>query len=230
MAGSCWAILLAAGKDQEFSGGADAAFLGIGSRPALACVAAAAEACKDVDGLVVVAPKDRMEMIGPMGFRFGLNKIRAAIPGVGRQMANLLCAWERVADRAEWVVILEATRPMVTSDMISETLQAARRTGGAVMVSEIVDPIRVAVRKGIHESVSAKPAWSIQSPMAFSADIFRKLLALGAKKKSEEVDLVEQATGLGCAVRLVPSPHLNLRVRTADDLAVAAYLTGEKRV
>jgi len=230
MSGSCWAIVLATGRDQEFSTGAETAFLGVGNRPSLACVLCAIENCRRIEGAVVAMARDKLEMMGPMRFRFGIGKVRASIAGVSRRTANLIRAMESVDDGAGWIVVMEACRPLVTPDMITQVLEAAERPGAAVIAQSIGDPIRMERRKGDHEAVRGGGLWSVQSPMVFRSDIFRRMLDAAQKAKEDVCDLIDLALGAGARVRMVSAPGANPALRTVDDLAIAAHLAGEKRV
>ncbi len=226
MAGPCWAIIVAAGKDQELAGGADVAFLGVGNRPAIAHAMAAADLCRDIEGIVVVAPRERVEMVGAMKFRFGFNKLRAVLPGAAQRLANIGAALEAFDDEVEWAVVLESARPMVTPAMVATTLAEAQRTGAAAMGDVIGDPVRVEIRKGEVSALDARCAWAVQTPQAYRCELLRKALAAGRKRRSEAADLTALVDAAGGHLRMVQSPRMNLRLRSADDLTAAAHLSG----
>ena len=226
MAGPCWAIVLATGKDQELSGGADVAFLGVGNRPALAHAMAAAETSRDVEGIIVVAPRERVDMVSAMKFRFGFNKLRAVLPGGAQRLANIGAALESFEDEVEWAVLLECSRPMVTHAMVSTTLAEAQRTGAAAMGEVISDPVRVEIRKGEVGALEARCVWAVQTPQAYRTELLRKALAAGRKRRGDAGDLTTLIDAAGGHLRMVQSPRMNLRLRSADDLTAAAHLSG----
>lgn len=226
MAGPCWAVVLATGKDQTLAGGADIAFLGVGNRPALAHAMAAAEGCRDVEGIVVAAPRERIDMVGAMKFRFGFNKLRTVLPGGTQRISNIGAALDTFEDEVEWAVVLECARPMVTPAMVADTLAGAQRTGAAAMGDAISDPVRVEVRKGEEEALDARCVWAVQTPQVYRCDLLRKAVAAARKRRGEAPDLTALIDAAGGRVRMVQCPRMNLRLRSADDLTAAAHLAG----
>lgn len=226
MAGHCWAIVLATGKDQELSGGAEVAFLGVGNRPALAHAMAAAEGCRDVEGIVVVSPRERIDMVRALKFRFGFNKLRAVLPGGAQRLANIETALETFEEEVEWAVLLESARPLATPGMVAAVLADAQRTGAASTGELTADPVRVEVKKGEIEDLQARSIWLVQTPQAYRVDLLRKAVAAGRKRRGETSDLTVLVDAAGVKIRMTPSPRMNLRLRTADDLTAAAHLAG----
>ena len=226
MAGPCWAVVLATGRDQALAGGADIAFLGVGNRPALAHAMAAAEACRDVEGMVVIASRERVDMVSAMKFRFGFNKLRAVLPGGAQRIPNIGEAVEAFDEEIEWAVVLECARPMATPAMVSDVLAGAQRTGAAAMGDAIADPVRVELRKGEEEMLDARCVWAVQTPQAYRCDLLRKAVAAARKRRGEAPDLTALVDAAGGHVRMVQSPRMNLRLRSADDLTAASHLSG----
>lgn len=224
MAGMCWAIILGAGKDQELAGGAEVAFLGIGNRPAIAHPMCAAETCRDIVGMVVSAPRERVEMIRAMKPRFGYEKLRAVLAGGQQRLANIDAALGAFEDDVEWAVILESARPVPNAAMVSAVLDAAQKTGAAATAESIDDPVMAEIRKGEMQGVAARTVWVVQTPQAYRVPLLRKALAVWRKRRGEGSELSELVDGVGGRIRLVPSPRMNLRLRTADDLSVASNL------
>lgn len=224
MAGTCWAIVLGAGKDQELAGGAEVAFLGIGNRPAIAHPMCAVEICRDVTGIVVAAPRERVDMVRAMKLRFGYDKLKAVLAGGQQRLANVEAALDAFEDDVEWAVLLESARPVAGSAMVSAVLDAAQKTGAASTAEAIEDPVMAEVRKGEMQLVAARAVWVLQTPQAYRVPLLRKALAAWRKRRGDGVELPALIEGAGGKIRLVPSPRMNLRLRTADDLSVASNL------
>lgn len=224
MSGVCWAIILGTGADQELAGGVEVAFLGIGSRPALAHPMCAAESCRDITGMVVAAPRERVEMVRAMKQRFGYDKLRAVLPGGAQRLANIETALDAFEDDVAWAVILESARPVTGAAMVSAVLDAAKKTGAAAIAEAIDDPVMAEIRKGETQMVEARTVWVVQTPQAYRVPLLRKALAAGRKRRGEGANLPGLIDGAGGKIRLVQSPRMNLRLRTADDLSVASNL------
>ncbi|MCX7818905.1 MAG: 2-C-methyl-D-erythritol 4-phosphate cytidylyltransferase [Kiritimatiellae bacterium] len=227
MADRAWAIVLGAGREQKLTSGADTAFLSLSSRPAIAHLMCAVEACREVDGMVVVVAPDRVEMPQAMRLRFGITKLRAVRAGTDRRSSNLAQALEAFEEDVKWAVILETGRPTVGCAAITETLKAASRAGAACVAELITDPVLlVSGRTTRRLDVKIQP-WVIRSPRAYRTDLLRKALALAARKRWEGPDESVWIEAAGGTLRTVPPTRPPVHLRTADDLSMAALLLSQ---
>ena len=226
MTHSAWGVVLATGKSQELATGAEVAFLGVGSRPVLAHVLRAFEECRDIEGVVVVASRERMEMVNALSVRFGCGKLRSVVPGQASRRANVEAALEYMGEEDVGVVaIQEVSFPCVTSGMISAAVALARRGGGGIVATPLKDVAKIGHKSGqVKQTWQGGDLWVAQSPQAFPREILVKALQMAGRKHlacEEESELVER---LATPVRMAVPDRLNLRIRTADDLALAAQL------
>ena len=60
-----YGIIVAAGKSQRMGPKVDKAFLSFGSKPVLAYSLLAFEKCPDIDGIILVVRKDRLDAASP---------------------------------------------------------------------------------------------------------------------------------------------------------------------
>ena len=70
-----YGLVIAAGKGGKFGASVDRAFLSLGPRPILAYSLLAFEACADIDGVILVVRKDRVDAARGMAQIFGCSKI-----------------------------------------------------------------------------------------------------------------------------------------------------------
>ena len=136
-----YGLVVAAGKAGKMGGNVDRAFLSLGPRPVLAYSLLAFEACEDIDGVIVVVRKDRVDGTGSMAQLFGCSKVMKVIPGAALRQTSVLNGLKAMPEDAKFVTIHEASRPCITPEMISETLQAAKRGGAAAVALKISDAV-----------------------------------------------------------------------------------------
>lgn len=221
-----WAIILGAGREQRLANGVDVAFLTLANRPAIAHLMCAAEGCADVRGLVTVVGPERLEMPAAMSLRFGIAKFRGAQPGAELRATNLSRALEAVDEEAEWVVVLEVCRPLVSSSMISDTLKAAAKSGAAAGAETIADPALLHTGKTSQWIEGRSSVWILRGPRVYRIGLLRKALAVAARKSADGDDEIRWVAKAGGEVRPVLSARPHLRLKTADDLSIAAHLLG----
>ena len=69
------AIIVAAGKSERMGGGADKAFLNLGSKPVVAWSLLAYEKNVDIDRIILVVRKDQLTAAKAVARMFGISKI-----------------------------------------------------------------------------------------------------------------------------------------------------------
>ena len=225
MALTSWAIVIATGKSQELTAGAETAFLGVGSRPVLAHVMEAFERCREIEGIVVAASRDRLDMVRALGQRYGCAKLRSVVLGSAQRRATLEAALKVLDETVGMVTIHDVCRPCITTAMITETVLAARRCGAAIVAAPIHEPVKVSARgTTVERTFREGSLWVAQSPQTFRLELLQQALAAAHKKR---LTLEEESAAfelISSEVRLVDPKRLNLRIRTAEDLALAAQL------
>ncbi len=149
----------------------------------------------------------------------GGARVRIVAGGASRaETLRLLVA----ASAAPWLVLHDAVRPFVTTDLAGRVLDAARRSGAAAAALPNADFLYA--RDG---SLQAAPnhAFAIQKPVAFArAAMLRGLAAAdrnGARGDESALEILALASQ---SVAFVPGSAANLKLTTPDDLTLARRL------
>ena len=222
-----WAIVLACGKEQEVSPGVDAAFLALGSRPLLSRSLQVLEQNSEIDGVILVVRKDRIDTTLHVIRSFGCRKISAVVAGGPVRLTNLKDAYAQIPDSATIVVVHDASRPFVIDQTVTDTVKAAKRYGAAVAAARSADAVKFAEKgQKAEKTLERNSIWLVQTPQAFKRPVFEKLLKNGAKLKDDESGLLEKSKQ---DVHLVASPAGNMKIRTSDDLTLASAILSVSR-
>jgi 2-C-methyl-D-erythritol 2,4-cyclodiphosphate synthase len=126
-----------------------------------------------------------------------------------------------VSPAAEIVVIHDAVRPLVGSALIARTIDAAAAYGAAIAALPASDTVKRAdARRFVVDTLPRERIFLAQTPQAFRAEVLRASLASvdAALEATDEAALVERS---GYPVQLVDGDPRNLKITTADDLAIA---------
>lgn len=226
MTGTAWGIIITGSKADEFAADVDTAFLTLGSKPVLTYSLNAFERCPDVEGLVLVATKERIESIRAMVQMFGCYKVKKIIPAPASRTASILAGLKVLEDhRTSIVVVHEGTRPCVTPEQISETIKSARKFGSGVLATHVTEPIKD-VPKGtkVKACLPAGTLWATASPQSFKFDILRKAVETAARKKTAFQDEAEALAMVKADVHIVPTQRPALKIGSPRDLMLADLL------
>lgn len=220
-----WGLVMATGKSEQISSEIETAFLYLNDRPVLAYSLSAFMRCADIEGIVVVVSRERAESVLGMVQMFGYSKVRKIVVGSARRSASMAAGLEHVDDEVEFVCVHDASRPLVTPALISETVRCAWKHGSGVAAAEIADAV-VSAKKGAvdeRQDVDGR-LWTVGSPQAYPRAALAKAYPKAAKNRKNYEDDLAAALAQGIAPRLVPTAAISLRIRSAEDLAPALAL------
>jgi len=220
-----YAIIVAAGRGERMGAKVDKAFVSLGSRPVLAHSLTAFEKCADIDGAILVVRRDRLDAARAMADMFGCSKVRRIVPGGARRQDSVQSGLDALPEEVRIVAVHDGARPCVTPDLISQTVKAAKRYGSGVAAVRINDTVKY-VERGltVTRTMDRSKLWAVQTPQTFKLEVLREAFASLARHKATVTDEAAAVEKLGQKVRLVPSSVANMKITTAEDLAVATTL------
>jgi 2-C-methyl-D-erythritol 4-phosphate cytidylyltransferase/2-C-methyl-D-erythritol 2,4-cyclodiphosphate synthase len=217
------AIIAAGGRGVRVGGARPKQFLALGGRPILQRSVEAFLSSDRIAEIVVALPSDLAASIPDYLQHRG--KPVHVVEGGERRQDSVANACARMSGDADVVVIHDAARPLVTSDLIGRTVDAAARYGAAIAALPVSDTVkRGGADRFIVETIPRNEVFLAQTPQAFRVDVLRAALAQAAAfDATDEAMLAERA---GHRVHLVEGDPRNLKITTADDLATAERLVG----
>ena len=221
-----WGIILAGGKGEELDSiKADTAFLPLGDKPVLAYSLEAFDQCPDIEGIVVVLKKDRVDALRNLVQMYGVTKIRKVVTSSGPRSKMIGASLKALDPDVTISVIHEASRPFVNPDLITETIKASKRYGCGASATKIQESVKY-VEKGqkVSKTMEGQSLWIVQTPQAFKLELLQKGLDEATKKKvtlQEETEAIEL---LKKEVHLVPASDAYMKIRTPEDLIIANAL------
>ncbi|HYP41371.1 MAG TPA: 2-C-methyl-D-erythritol 4-phosphate cytidylyltransferase, partial [Chloroflexia bacterium] len=223
------AIIVAAGRSQRM-GGADKQLRTIAGVPVLARTVEAFSACPDVGAIVLVLNPDNMVGAAEMKMEYGWDKVQAMVPGGERRQDSVAAGLAAVKSMGqggagyEWVAVHDGARPLVTPDVISRGLEAAREVGAAIAAVPATDTVKVVdASRTITATPERSNLWLAQTPQ-----VFRTSLLVGAYDALASDDALLDVTDCarlleltGHAVKVFEGERTNIKITTPLDLWIA---------
>lgn len=159
--------------------------------------------------------------------RYGLSKVTKIVAGGKERYDSVyegLCATD-----AEYVLIHDGARPVLTSDLIDRMIQGVETTGACIAAMPVKDTIKLSdEHKQVASTPDRKHLWMVQTPQCFARTLLEESYEiLKCKQKAgenvpditDDAMIVEYATGK--KITLVEGAYTNLKITTPEDLAVA---------
>lgn len=134
--------------------------------------------------------------------------------------------WSGVSSaRGDFVLVHDAARPCVSSDVISRTVQDAQRQGGAIAALPVSDTVKRSNGTGIiAQTLDRSEIWLAQTPQVFRRDLFVAALESARQEGFQGTDCASIMERMGHEIALTPGDTDNLKVTFAADMERAAAI------
>jgi 2-C-methyl-D-erythritol 4-phosphate cytidylyltransferase len=209
------ALLVAAGGGERLGADRPKAFVVLAGCPMLEWSLAALRPA--VDHVVVALPEGEDAPPGTLPAPGGAWR--------SASVRNALAA----APPGDPVVVHDAARPLVTTELVERCLAAVEGVEGAIAAAPVSDTVKEAGGDGlVSATLDRSRLWAVQTPQVFRRDALERALAVDDEVLAQATDdawLVERSGG---RVRVVPSLPANLKVTTPSDLRVAEDVLRER--
>jgi 2-C-methyl-D-erythritol 4-phosphate cytidylyltransferase len=218
-------VVVAAGKSERMGAGIDKAFLNLGSKPVLAFSLLAFEHCPEIEGVILVVRKDRLEAARGLVQIFGCSKVQTIVAGGATRQESVAAGLAELPEGVSLVAVHDGARPCVQPELIADTLRSAKRYGSGVAATKVTDTLKE-VQRGfvVAKTVDRSKLWAVQTPQSFKLSLLREAFAAVSSRKRQVTDEASAVELLGKPVHLVPASPSNLKITTTDDLVVAEAL------
>ena len=215
-------ILLAAGPGTRLGAKRPKAFVGLGDRVLLAWSLDVFEQHPAVDSIVLVVPEGWKEPAAILIDDLGCDRVSSIEVGASTRAGSVLAGLAAVADRRETAVLVhDAARPLVTSQMVDRTL-AGLADGFDVVVPTlpVYDTIKQVDASGV--VVATPPRDSLraaQTPQACRASVLRAALeAIPDDEMAAVTDCAQAIERAGGRVLAVEGDTRARKLTTLEDL------------
>ncbi len=221
------ALIVAAGRGtRAIGGGSDEPpkqYACVGARSVLARTLAAFLEHPAIDHvLVVIHPEDADRYAAQIPSTC-VKLLAPCIGGATRQQSVMNGLEALCACAPDRVLIHDAARPFVDASLLDSVLAALDRHPAVISALAVTDSVKHADSSGqITKSIDRTGLWRAQTPQGFQfAGILAAHRAAQAAAREDFTDDAAVAEWYGLGVAVVPGSARNVKITTAEDLALA---------
>ena len=184
--------------------------------------------------ILTVPAADREFCLNDIVARYGFHKITKVVAGGEQRQDSVRHGLAEVDQNADVVLIHDAVRPFLTTDMVARVVDAAAQHGAAIVAIPMRDTIKRAGPDGFIEStVDRNHLWLAQTPQAFQRPLLQMAHRKAQLEKYHATDDAQLMEWLGHRVAIVEGSGENIKITRPEDLGIGeAILTargGDKR-
>lgn len=225
MSGRVAAIVLAGGVGSRFGAQISKVYVSLGGQPMLSHSLAAMDRSRAVDDIVVVIRKGDRPAFDDVVASTGTSKIRAVVPGDVTRQGSEWAGIQAVRDRCagvDLVLLHDAARPLVTTDLIDRVVAQVRSDGGGAI------PVRPLDQDLIDDRgcrVDTANLVAVQTPQVFTLQALLQVYAQAVADGFAGVDTSQTMQAYtDIAVVVVPGSPDNVKITHPGDLELAERL------
>lgn len=220
------AIIVAGGKGTRFGGHRPKQFLEINGTPIIVHTLRQFEHAQEIDAVVVAVPAEEVNTFRAAVEVSDLKKVSQVVAGGDTRAQSVRCGLAAI-DTAEIVAVHDAVRPLVTPEEIDQVMLAANDSGAAILVAPVSDTIKEVNHNRILRTAPRAQLRRALTPQCFRFDILKRAYADLEEIESLRIEVTDDSflvERLGVPIIAVEGSARNIKITTAEDLAVAERL------
>lgn len=219
------ALLTAAGTGTRMHQDIPKQFIHVDNKPVIIHTMEAFQKHPSIDAIVVVTLESWSEVLRAYAKQFNITKLKWVVPGGATGQESIRNGLEKIAEEMspeDVVMVHDGNRPMISSEVISDSLATFARYGSAVAVIPCTEVVFES-EDGISSKVSTprEKLFRTQTPHTY-----RVKELLDAHKKAEELGITNTAAScmlmkeLGRETYFSRGSEENLKITTTEDLKI----------
>lgn len=230
------ALLTAAGKGTRMKSEIPKQFLHINNKPVILYTMEAFQKNPDIDAIIVVTLESWKEMIWAYAKEYGIEKLKWVVSGGATGQESILMGLKELkkdCSMSDVVMIHDGNRPMITDDIIEDSLRVFKQEGGAVAAIPCIEAIYKSENgKNSTISLDRKEMFRTQTPHTYTLEKLLWAHEQAAKKHIENTTATcVLMSELGETIYFSLGSEKNLKLTTKEDVDIfLALLKQERRI
>lgn len=226
------AVIPAGGRGARMGGHIPKQFLSLGGVPILVHSLRVLEAVPAITHIILAVPETEREYcLHEIVTRYQLSKVTKIVAGGERRQDSVRHGLMAVQEGVEVILVHDAVRPLITSDVVERVIARAKETGAAIAAIPMRDTVKRVGQEGmIDATVDRTPLWLAQTPQAFRTGLLRDAHRKAHLERFDATDDAQLLEWMGFPVAVVEGSEENIKITRPQDLAVGeAILAARKK-
>lgn len=221
-------IVVAAGAGTRLKASKPKALVLLNKKPLVWYALNVFERSKHITSVIVVGHPDYLKDFHSIVKKSKFKKICAITPGGETRAESVSRGLMCVEKDTQVVMIHDAARPFVTPKMIADSVDIMERQQAAIVAVPVKATIKTADPKNLFvtQTLMRDTLWEVQTPQTFRRSIIDR--AHQEKHCCQATDDAMLVEHMGVKVKILMGDYKNIKITTAEDLALARLWLGHK--
>lgn len=218
------AIVLAGGNSDNNRQKIPSQFLTEQGKPIIMYCLSAYQMHNLIDDIYVVCLKGWEDIVAAFAKQYNITKLKNIIPASNSGMLSLKNAINYIKSRyspEDIIIIQEATRPMINSEVISKLLRSCFETGSTIMCHSMNDYVQFDISGENPKYIDRNFTVALQSPEAHKLHLLNELFETAHKQKHPltESNCTMLLYNLGYKINFLQNNINNIKITSEENMA-----------
>lgn len=223
------AVIVSAGNSTRM-GGVNKQFLELDGAPVIVNTITMFQRSNLIDEIVIVTRESDIEEIKNLIDKYKFTKVSAVVTGGETRQLSVYNGVVNTLKNTDIVAIHDGARPLVTVNVIEETIQAAADYGAAATGVKVKDTVKVVDdNDNIIDTPDRTYMRFIQTPQVFDKKLYLDAVKTveNSKNFTDDCMLIE---AYGKTVKFVHGDYENIKITTPEDIELAENYLKRRRI
>lgn len=222
------AIIAAAGQGKRLGGKRAKQFLELAGTPVIIHTLKRFEQCAAIQEIFLVLPATDAASFLTLAAKYGLRKLTRVVTGGATRAESVWRGLQSVrAATAEVVAVHDGVRPFVTPEEISRTVEAARKSGAAILTAPAIDTIKEVENGLVRRTLMRTELRHALTPQCFHYALLRRAYESAGDLGADITDCSALVERLGAPITVVEGDPRNIKITRPADIALAETILKE---
>lgn len=223
------ALILAGGTDPKFQMNVPKQFVNVNDRPVIVYTLEVFQNHPAIDMIIVSCLNGWQEMVRAYAKQFKISKLEKIVQGglFGQDSSyNGIIALEEICRKGDIIVVHDAIRPLVSQQMVSNSIQVCRENGMGVAAVNSMDTImRLGEGRTGVQSINRYEVMRIQTPQSYEYELLKNSHEEAIEREiRNQFDVNSMMSALGKTIYFSQGSDLNLKINTIEDIEMFRVL------
>ena len=224
----CAAVIVAAGQSSRMKG-EDKILLQLEGRSVIDRTIEQFQNSEYVNEIVIVTRPDLKGYLQSLCKANKYDKVLSITEGGDTRVRSVMLGLDHVSDKRGLVAVHDGARPLVTVDLIQETIGKAETFHAAAPAIPVKDTIKIAKNCIVTQTPSRSDLYAVQTPQVFDFDLLRGALQNALQKNLPITDDCSAVEAMGMSVYLTSGSEENIKITTPMDIDLAEAILRRRK-
>lgn len=223
-------IIPAGGVGKRFGSDLPKQFIELKNTPIIIHTIKQFDKINDVDSIVLAVHSEWYSFTQEMVDKYNAHKVKDIVVGGKERQDSVFNALQsKYHEESDVVLVHDAVRPFISTEMVQRVLEAAEETGAAVPAIRPKETIKeVSAKKTVTKTIDRTTLSLTQTPQGFWFDILFNAYKKAMEANFKGTDSSSLVEFIGYMVTVVEGEDSNIKITTPFDLKLGNLILDEE--